>query len=261
MIHLAVEVRGFDGVGMPSKKLSCLSLCAFAWIVLLAVSVHGAAAWKVLSPDGKITLYIQQQADKSLTHSDRLGDSPVIEEVLHLFPGTHFSPSPLPSVHPQCGPSDGFHGRGLQHHGRQAPQHQRRRTLRGRLYENGFSYWGNAPEIYRSIPAAMRFLKKCPAAWDETRFVDGYPGEYVVMAWRKGDTWFIGGMQNRPARTVTVPLGFLDRRADYQLELHHDGADKHKIKTETQSVKANDELKLRLLENGGFCGVVSPQKL
>jgi hypothetical protein len=127
------------------------------------------------------------------------------------------------------------------------------------LYENGFSYWGDAPEIYRSIPAAMSFLKKCPAAWDETRFVDGYPGEYVVLARRKGDTWFIGGMQNGPARTVTVPLGFLDRRAAYQLELHHDGADKHEIKTETQSVMANSELKIRLLENGGFCGVISPR--
>ena len=127
------------------------------------------------------------------------------------------------------------------------------------LYENGISYWGDAPEIYRSIPAAMSFLKKCPTAWDETRFVDGYPGEYVVLARRKGDTWFIGGMQNGPARTVTVPLGFLDRRSAYQLELHHDGGDKHEIKTETQSVKANTELKIRLLENGGFCGVISPR--
>jgi hypothetical protein len=127
------------------------------------------------------------------------------------------------------------------------------------LYENGISYWGDAPEVYRSIPAAMSFLKKCPAAWDETRFVDGYPGQYVVLARRKGDTWFIGGMQNGPERTVTVPFSFLDRRAAYQLDLHHDGANKHEIKTETQSVKATDELKIRWLENGGFCGIISPR--
>jgi len=127
------------------------------------------------------------------------------------------------------------------------------------LYENGLAYWGDAPQVYRSIPAAMSFLKKCPAAWDETRFVDGYPGEFVVLARRKGDTWFVGGMQNGPERTVSVPLGFLDRRAAYQLELHHDGTDKHEIKTETQPVKTNDKLKVRLLENGGFCGVITPR--
>lgn len=127
------------------------------------------------------------------------------------------------------------------------------------LYENGFAYWGDAPQVYRSIPAAMSFLKKCPAAWDETRFVDGYPGEYVVLARRKDDTWFIGSMQNGPERTVSVPLRFLDPSDSYQLELHHDGADKHQIETDTQPVKTSDELNIRLLENGGFCGVISPR--
>ena len=124
------------------------------------------------------------------------------------------------------------------------------------LYENGLSYWGDAPQVYRSIPAAMSFLKKCPAAWDETRFVDGYPGEYVVLA-HKGDTWFIGGKTLQrawsPCRsaswthaplissscTMTAPTSTRSRPRPNRSGKH--------------------ELKIRLLENGGFYGVITPR--
>lgn len=50
------------------------------------------------------------------------------------------------------------------------------------LYENGISYWGDHPDAYRARPAAMSLLKKCPSAWEDTRFVAGYPGEFVCLA-------------------------------------------------------------------------------
>ena len=56
-----------------------------------------------------------------------------------------------------------------------------------------------------------------------------------------------------------MPLRFLDRRDAYQLELHHDGADKQQIKTDIQFVKTNDQLKIRLLENSGSCRVIGPR--
>jgi len=76
----AAEARRFGKIGMSSGKLLSLPLWAFAWLDLVAASVHGADAWTVSSPNGKITVNIQQQADRSLTCSVRLDDRPVVED-------------------------------------------------------------------------------------------------------------------------------------------------------------------------------------
>ena len=51
----------------------------------------------------------------------------------------------------------------------------------------------------------LDFLRRVPTAWDETRFVDGYPGRYVVLARRHGDTWYVAGL-NATAEPITLKL-------------------------------------------------------
>lgn len=51
----------------------------------------------------------------------------------------------------------------------------------------------------------LDFLRGVPTAWDETRFVDGYPGRYVVLARRHGDTWYVAGL-NATAEPITLKL-------------------------------------------------------
>ena len=126
------------------------------------------------------------------------------------------------------------------------------------LYENGISYWGDHPDAYRARPAAMGFLKKCPSAWEETKFVAGYPGEFVCLA-RKGlrsETWFIAGMSALPPRDVSIPLRFLTAGKEYRLTLHRDGADGTRIETETRTVHVGRVLTLHLVNNGGFAGTI-----
>ncbi|MBR7066190.1 MAG: glycoside hydrolase family 97 C-terminal domain-containing protein, partial [Prevotella sp.] len=41
---------------------------------------------------------------------------------------------------------------------------------------------------------AIQFMKDVPTTWDETRFIDGYPGKYVIMARRHGDKWYVVGV-------------------------------------------------------------------
>lgn len=48
-------------------------------------------------------------------------------------------------------------------------------------------------------------MKEVPVLWDETRYIDGYPGKYVVLARRHGDTWYIAGV-NAQKEPVTVAL-------------------------------------------------------
>ena len=73
-----------------------------------------------------------------------------------------------------------------------------------------FLYWYDAPEKYagRDWPD-LRWFDECPTTWDETRVLDGKIGEYVVVARRHGQRWFLGAMTNEAPRTLKVPLDFL----------------------------------------------------
>jgi len=76
------------------------------------------------------------------------------------------------------------------------------------LFESGLQHLADRPESYLSQPQEVRdFLSSLPAAWDETHFVDGYPGEYVIMARRSGNKWYLAGI-NGTDSVKEVPLNF-----------------------------------------------------
>lgn len=131
------------------------------------------------------------------------------------------------------------------------------------LYENGIQYWGAPPREYRKRPAAMSFLKKCPAAWEQTRYMDGYPGSYICLArqQRNSSTWFIGAMVNNAvAQKKSISFSFLPPGNRYELELHRDGKNAGEIITEKRIVSSDTTLSVALLPNGGYCGVLEQLK-
>lgn len=71
------------------------------------------------------------------------------------------------------------------------------------------------------------FIASVPTTWDETVGLDGRVEEYVSIARRKGDTWYVGGMTDWNARTLTIDLGFLGEGA-YTAELFRDGVNADK---------------------------------
>ena len=78
------------------------------------------------------------------------------------------------------------------------------------LFESGLQHLADRPESYLSQPEAVQhFLSDLPAAWDETRFLSGYPGESVVMARRSGSTWYVAGINGTDeSKTLTLPCDF-----------------------------------------------------
>lgn len=66
------------------------------------------------------------------------------------------------------------------------------------LYENGIIHMADTPENYRALPAeAKEFLKQVPAAWDETKLIAAVPGELFVIARRKGEKWYVAGINGK----------------------------------------------------------------
>ena len=81
------------------------------------------------------------------------------------------------------------------------------------LFESGLQHLADRPESFLAQPQAVKdFLSQLPTAWDETRFVSGYPGESCVLARRSGMTWYVAGINGTDSeQTLRVPLDFISQ--------------------------------------------------
>ncbi|KAF2338663.1 glycoside hydrolase family 97 protein [Flavobacterium nitrogenifigens] len=125
------------------------------------------------------------------------------------------------------------------------------------VFESGLQHFADRPSAYRSLPEpAKEFLKKVPVSWDDTQLIDGFPGEKVIIARKKADKWYIGGLNGKDlAQTLTVTFDFLGK-GTYSFELIKDGKDDKSFSSEIIKVKKGTVLKIECLPRGGFTGVI-----
>jgi alpha-glucosidase len=123
------------------------------------------------------------------------------------------------------------------------------------VYEAGLMIYAEHGDTLLAWPG-REMIEDMPNAWDETRYIDGLPGSHVVIARRKGQDWFIGGMTASP-RTEQITLDFLPRGKEYDALLFRD--DTHSsMQRETRRVNRSTRLSLPMLENGGFAVHLTP---
>jgi alpha-glucosidase len=129
------------------------------------------------------------------------------------------------------------------------------------VYESAFQVFCESPYNVRNQQGSD-FLKGIPTTWDETKVLEGMPGEYILVARRSGDTWYLGGM-SVGKRSFAINAGFLDD-AVYQAVTWTDAldADKHprKLIRKEVSVTRDKELKFDISPNGGFVAVLKRLK-
>jgi hypothetical protein len=116
------------------------------------------------------------------------------------------------------------------------------------IYEAGIQIYAERHDRLLAFEA-VKLLEILPSTWDETRFIDGYPASHVLLARRKGDAWFVGGITGA-ARTVKVPLSFLPA-GPHQATIYRDAEDRASIAEETRKVTSKDVLTLSLQKAGG----------
>ena len=104
--------------------------------------------------------------------------------------------------------------------------------------------------------AGREMIKNVPAAWDETKFIEGIPASHIVMAHRKGQDWYIGGMTDE-RRTVNIPLDFLDEDQNYDALIFSDQSRTEMLR-KTREVSKEDNLSFNMLPRGGFALRLSP---
>ena len=123
------------------------------------------------------------------------------------------------------------------------------------IYQAQLGMVSDYPAAYDGQPE-FEFIKKCPATWDGLKVLDGLPGDYITLARRKGDEWYIGSITNWQPRSLTVPLSFL-KSGKYRAEIYADAADagtspKHTVISK-QLVTNKTVLSARLAAGGGYC--------
>ena len=123
------------------------------------------------------------------------------------------------------------------------------------VFESGVQNFADKAESYLALPPAPKeFMKKVPAAWDETKLIAGYPGDFVVLARRKGNVWYIGGVNGKnEARTIEFELPFVPSGKEIQLIV--DGTDMKKF-ADAKAV-TGEKISVKVLPNGGFSGTCS----
>jgi alpha-glucosidase len=117
------------------------------------------------------------------------------------------------------------------------------------------------PSAYQNQPG-FDFLVEVPTTWDETRFVAGDAGEYLVVARRSGKNWYLGGITNWTARKVNLPLDFLGEgefEATLYQDVTKDGEKPNEVRIETRAVSSANKLDVILASGGGVAAVFRPE--
>lgn len=122
------------------------------------------------------------------------------------------------------------------------------------LYQSPVQHFGITPNNIQEQPEyVINFMKKIPTTWDETRFIDGYPGKYCVMARRFGSKWYIGATNaSNSLQSYTLSLPWLTGK---EVTVLFDNKDRS-VGFKTAKIDKKGLLKIEL-ENLGGCVIYS----
>ena len=122
------------------------------------------------------------------------------------------------------------------------------------VYQAAFQMVSDTPKAYEDQPA-FDFIEHAPATWDETKVLDGVPGEFITLARRRGDEWFLGSMTNWNQRRVEAALSFLGP-GRYTAEIYADAPDAGQypksVSISKKIVDSRTTLVIDLASGGGY---------
>ena len=119
------------------------------------------------------------------------------------------------------------------------------------LFQNPIQNFAITPNNLTDAPQpALDFLKEVPTTWDETVFIDGYPGKYCVLARRHADKWYVAGInaQKEPLKlTLNLPMLQKGDKVSY----YSDSKDRS-LQMKQMEIKKAEEVKVTIQPEGGI---------
>ena len=127
------------------------------------------------------------------------------------------------------------------------------------VFESPLQMLADSPSNYLKEDETTEFISKIPTTWDDTKVLDAKVGEYIVIARRKGDKWYIGAMTNWEPREFKISLDFLEE-GTYDMIIMKDGlnADRNAMdyRRDEDKVTNSSEVKVKLAPGGGFAAII-----
>ena len=124
----------------------------------------------------------------------------------------------------------------------------------------------DVPEIYNRFMDAFQFIKDVPVDWDDSRYLEAEPGQYIVAARKAkgGEDWYIGCTSGEKGHVSDLTLDFLDPGKKYEATIYADAPDAHYLtnpqayKISKKKVTSKTRLKLKAAPGGGFAISIKP---
>ena len=130
------------------------------------------------------------------------------------------------------------------------------------VFESHLQMMADNPSLYDMYPDCRDYIASCPVNWDETRVLAAEFGEYTVVARRKGDKWYIGGITNEKPRDLHLKLDFLADGKTYQavsfVDAINSSVQAMDYRKQTSQLSKGGELNIHMVRNGGFAAVLEP---
>jgi glucan 1,4-alpha-glucosidase len=129
-----------------------------------------------------------------------------------------------------------------------------------------FQMAADYPEAYEKHLDAFQFIKDVAVDWDDTKILEAEPGDYLTIA-RKAknkEEWYVGGITDENARESDIKLDFLTPKTKYIATIYKDAPDGNWEKNpmvyniNSQTVDSQTELKIKLVEGGGYAISIKP---
>lgn len=130
------------------------------------------------------------------------------------------------------------------------------------VFESGLQMLADNPTLYYRNEDCTSFITQVPTTWDETKVLEAKVGEYVIVAKRKGDKWFVGGItnNNEKERSFEVSLDFLNAGKSYQMTSFEDGINAGRqamdYRKNEYTITKDEKIKLKMVRNGGWAAVI-----
>ena len=126
------------------------------------------------------------------------------------------------------------------------------------VYESPLQMLADSPSNYYKEPECMEFLSPVPVVWDETKVLKASVGEYVVVARRSGDTWYIGGMVGKKGKKFDINLDFIEGKRT--MTSWEDGVNvdmnAQDVARRVKKVKRGDTITIDMYDGGGFAAII-----
>jgi len=130
------------------------------------------------------------------------------------------------------------------------------------IYESPLQMLSDTPSNYMKEQECTDFLTRVPVVWDDLKVLDAKVGDFILLARRSGNDWFIGGMTDWSGRQLELDLSFLPA-GEYTIDIFQDGinADRHAqdYKHLIRDLKTGEKVKIEMAPGGGWAARISPK--